>query len=138
MAENDHEETPSRDSGVGERLARHGGLSYLEIPAVDRRQSAVFYEQALGWNLLWHDTEDPRFHDATGHLIGRWVTGRMISREPGWLPYIYVDGIDDALERVAAHGGEVVKAPYPEGNLWIATVRDPAGNVVGLWQQGPR
>jgi uncharacterized protein len=114
------------------------GLSYLEIPAVDARQSAAFYETVLGWNLLGHDADPPRFQDATGHLIGRWVTGRSISREPGLLPYLYVDHIDDTVERVAAHGGEIVKRPYPEGNLWVATVRDPAGNLIGLWQQGPR
>jgi uncharacterized protein len=138
MAENDQDETRSGGSGVGALLARHGGLSYLEIPAVDARRSAAFYEKVLGWNLREPDTDDPRFNDATGHLIGRWVTGRVISREPGLLPYIYVDHIDDAVERVAASGGEVVKAPYPEGDLWVATVRDPAGNVIGLWQQGPR
>jgi predicted enzyme related to lactoylglutathione lyase len=66
------------------------------------------------------------------------VTGRAISREPGLLPYIYVDHIDEVVGRVVAHGGEVVKAVYPEGNLWVATVRDPAGNVIGLWQEGPR
>ena len=120
------------------RLARHGSLSYLEIPAVDARRSAAFYEQVLGWNIRDHDTDDPRFDDATRHLIGRWVIGRAISREPGLLPYIYVDRIDDAVARVAAHRGEVVKAPYAEGNLWVATVRDPAGNVIGLWQEGPR
>jgi len=138
MAENDHEGTPSSGSGVDARLARHGGLSYLEIPALDARQSAAFYEKVLGWNVHGHDTDDPRFHDATGHLIGRWVTGRAISREPGLLPYVYVDHIDGAVQRVTAHGGEVVKAAYAEGNLWVATVRDPAGNVIGLWQQGPR
>jgi len=37
-----------------------------------------------------------------------------------------------------AAGGEVVRAPYQEGNLWVATFRDPAGNVVGLWQEGER
>jgi predicted enzyme related to lactoylglutathione lyase len=123
---------------VDERLARHGGLSYLEIPAIDARQSATFYEKVLGWNLRSPDTNDPRFDDPTGHLIGRWVTGRAISREPGLLPYIYVDRIDDAVERVVAHGGEAVKAPYPEGDLWVATFRDPAGNLIGLWQEGPR
>jgi len=138
MAENDPEVTRSNGTGVGARLARHGGLSYLEIPAVDARQSAAFYQKVLGWNLRGQDTDDPRFDDATGHLIGRWVTGRAISREPGLLPFIYVSHIDDAVERVVAHGGEVIKAPYPEGNLWVATVRDPAGNVIGLWQQGPR
>jgi len=136
MAEKNHEQ--ARSSGVGASLARHGGLSYLEIPALDARQSAAFYEKVLGWNLRAHDTDDPRFEDATGHLIGRWVTGRVISREPGLLPYIYVDHLDDAVERAAAHGGEVVTAPYPEGNLWVATVRDPAGNIIGLWQEGPR
>jgi len=128
----------SNGTGVDARLATHGRLSYLEVPTVDARQSAAFYERVVGWNVQRHDTDDPRFTDATGHLIGRWIAGRAISRDPGLLPYIYVDHIDDAVERVAEYGSEVVKAPYPEGNLWVATVRDPAGNVIGLWQQGPR
>lgn len=138
MADSAHEQPRGGDSGVDDRLARHGGLSYLEIPAIDARRSAAFYENVLGWNVRGHDTDQPHFSDATGHLIGRWVTGRLISREPGLLPYIYVDHIDDVVERVATHGGEVVTATYPEGDLWVATVRDPAGNVIGLWQQGPR
>jgi uncharacterized protein len=138
MAENNHEETRNGGIGVDASLARHGGLSYLEIPAVDPSQSAAFYEKVLGWSVRAHDTDDPRFSDPTGHLIGRWPTGRVIAREPGLLPYFYVDDIDAVVERVAACGGEVVTAPYPEGNLWVATVCDPAGNLIGLWQQGPR
>jgi predicted enzyme related to lactoylglutathione lyase len=42
------------------------------------------------------------------------------------------------LAEVVARGGEVVTAPYPEGDLWVATFRDPAGNVLGVWQRGPR
>jgi predicted enzyme related to lactoylglutathione lyase len=138
MTQNDPTETPGCGTGVDARVARHGGLSYLEIPAVDPRRSAAFYEKVLGWSVQERDTDDFRFDDATGHLIGQWVTGRAISREPGLLPYMYVDRIDDAVERVAAHGGAVVKAPYSEGDLWVATVRDPAGNLIGLWQAGPR
>ena len=138
MAENDLEQTQISGAGVGARLARNGGLSYLEIPAIDPSKSAAFYEQVLGWKLRAYDTDDPRFEDATGHLVGRWITDRAIGREPGLLPYFYVDHIDNAVKHVAVHGGEVVKPPYPEGNLWVATVRDPAGNVIGLWQQGPR
>ncbi len=74
----------------------------------------------------------------TGHVSGAWVTDQAISREPGLLPYIYVDRIDDAIEQVEAQGGEIVKAPYPEGNLWMVTFRDPDGYVLGLWQEGPR
>ena len=137
MGQNERAETASEGSGVDGCLARNGGLSYLEIPATDPRQSAHFYAKVVGWNVRDADTADPRFSDATGHLIGRWVRGRAISREPGLLPYIYVNPIDEAVERVAAYGGEIIKSTYPEGNLLVALIRDPAGNVVGLWQQGP-
>src|SRR5258708_39958588 len=84
------------------------------------------------------DTDHPSFDDGTGHVSGAWVTDQAISREPGLLPYIYVDRIDETLEQVEAQGGEVVKAPYPEGNLWVGTFRDPSGNGIGLWQGGNR
>src|SRR5438105_5715271 len=108
MTQTNHEETGSSGGGVDARLARHGGLSYLEIPAVDVRRSAVFYEKVLGWNVDWRSSDDARFDDGSGYVIGRWMTGRAISREPGLLPYIYVDRIDDAVTRVAEHGGAVV------------------------------
>jgi uncharacterized protein len=137
----DHVTLPSGESarsevpGVDAILARHGGISYLEIPAKDVRRSAAFYQQVFGWKPRGEDGEEPKFSDRTGHLIGKWITGREISRRPGWLPYIYVDGIEEAVERVAPNGGQIVKPPFREGNLWVAVVRDPAGNVVGLWQE---
>ena len=63
------------------------------------------------------------------------MTDQAVAREPGLLLFIYVDGIDEVAERIATHGGEVVRAPYPEGNLKVATFRDPAGNVLGLWEE---
>ena len=138
MTQKKHKRAQSGGTGVDASLARHGGLSYLEIPALDARQSALFYEKVLGWNLRERETDNPRFTDATGHLIGRWVVGRAISREPGLLPYIYVDRIDDVVNRVTKHGGEVIKPPYVEGNLRVATFRDAAGNMIGLWEEDSR
>ena len=138
MSDQDHQQTTTTPTGVETRLARPGGLSYLHIPAVDVRQSAFFYERVFGWKIRGRETNHPGFDDGTGHVSGAWVTDQAISREPGLLPYIYVDRIDDTIEQVEAQGGESVKAPYPEGNLWVATFRDPAGNVLGLWQEGAR
>jgi predicted enzyme related to lactoylglutathione lyase len=139
MNHNDDQETQTATPTGGEaRLARHGGLSYLHVPAVDVHQSVAFYEQVFGWKIHGRDTDHPGFDDGTGHVSGAWVTDQAISREPGLLPYIYVDRIDDTIEQVEARGGKIVKAPYPEGNLWVATFRDPAGNVLGLWQEGAR
>lgn len=124
--------------GAGPRLAKAGRLSYIQIPAVDARESASFYEAAFGWTIRGRDTSHVGFSDATGDVIGAWIEDRAISREPGILPYIYVEGIDATLARVTTHGGEVVKDPYPEGDRWVATFRDPAGNVLGIWQMGGR
>jgi uncharacterized protein len=134
-----NDETAKHDSGgVDPGLARHGHVSYLEIPALDIARSAAFYEAVFGWRIDRRDTGQASFDDRSGALIGRWDTGRAVSREPGLLAYIFVDRIDPVVERLVAEGGEVVRPPYPEGDLWIATFRDPAGNVMGIWQAGPR
>lgn len=126
------QKSAGQDPGVDASLTRNGGLTYLEIPAADPGQSAAFYQAVVGW--LCRDDDKTKFSDQTGHLIGRWVTDRAISRQPGLLPYIYVDQIRDAISKVVPNGGDIVKAPYPEGNLLVAVIRDPAGNIFGLWQ----
>ena len=70
-----------------------------------------------------------------------WVTDGDASRDLGLLPYIWVDSIDGTLSQATAHGGVVVEAAHPDspgGTCWIATFRDPAGNLIGLYQEGPR
>lgn len=128
----------SGDDRVDSILARNGGLSYLEIPTIDARRSAEFYQKVLGWLPRGDDPDHPKFSDPGGHLIGKWVTGRAISREAGLLPFIYVNQVRAAVEKVVASGGEIVKAPYAEGTLLVAVIRDPAGNIIGLWQDGFR
>ena len=124
--------------GVEAHLARHGKVAYLEIPAVDVARSADFYEGVFGWSIRRQGDARAGFDDASRDLIGALVTGREPSREAGFLPYIYVKGIDSTLEQVVAQGGEVVSPVEPEGDLWIARFRDPAGNLVGVWQGGAR
>jgi len=139
MSQSDDQKTGTTASTSAEnRLTKNGSISYLFLPAVDVHQSAAFYEQIFGWEIHGRDTDHPGFDDGTGHLSGAWVTDQAIAREPGVLLYIYVDRIDEIIQQIETHGGEIVKAPYPEGNLWVATFRDPAGNVIGLWHQGAR
>jgi predicted enzyme related to lactoylglutathione lyase len=71
-------------------------------------------------------------------VIGHFVPGLEVAGEGGFRPYVYVERVDETLAKAGAHGGEVVTPPYPEGGLWVAAIRDPAGNVLGVWQRGPR
>jgi len=137
MNQNNRPKTQHHAPGVDDELSRHGGLTYLEIPATDPNQSADFYRIVLGWIITDSENGQPKFSDPTGHLIGRWITTRAISRKPGFLPFIYVDHIDAIVRLAASHGAEIVKPIYREGNLFISILRDPAGNMLGLWQAAP-
>ena len=124
----------SEDAHPGnERALAVGQLCYLQIPALDVMTSAAFYEKIFGWKI---ERPYPSF-EAPG-LIGQWVSDRPPAPEAGLLAWINVDGIDDVLERVRASGGEVIEPPYPDGPRQLATIRDPAGNVLGIVQHRPR
>jgi len=116
-------------------VCRRGGISYLRVPAKEPGRSAAFYEAVFGWTVD-PDRADPSFADGTGHVIGHFVSDLPVAGEAGIVPYVFVDRVDETLESVVAHGCEVVTPPYPEGDLRVATFRDPSGNVVGVWQQG--
>ena len=111
---------------------RAGGISYLRIPAEDPHRSAGFYEAVFGWAVRT-DRDDPAFEDGTGHVIGHFVSDQPVAGEAGVRPYVFVEDVAETLDQVVANSGEVVTPPYPEGDLTVATFRDPAGNVVGVW-----
>src|SRR5579875_1158961 len=120
--------------GDGAGVFSPGGVTYLRIPAPEPRITADFYAAAFGWEV--HGSPDsPGFSDATGRVIGHFLASHEVAGEAGVRPYVYVDSVDSALSVIRAAGGEVVTEPYPEGDLWVATFRDPAGNVLGVWQR---
>ncbi|HZU27147.1 MAG TPA: VOC family protein [Bryobacteraceae bacterium] len=111
-------------------------LCYLEIPATAPEESADFYEKVFGWKIRNRGTGRPSFDDATW-VSGAWVSGREAAK-PGLLPYIWVDRIGEVLRRVESSGGVVIEGPRPDhpgGSCLIALFRDPAGNVIGLYEE---
>ena len=114
---------------------RPGDVSYLRIAAPDPGRSADFYSEVFGWKIRKNSSA---FEDATGHIIGHFMADLPVVGEAGVVPYVYVQDIDEALLRVTDSGGEVTTMPYPEGDLWVAMTRDPAGNAIGVWQHGLR
>ena len=110
-----------------------GEVAYLQIPAKNVTQSAEFYEHVFGWQV-----EQPNPSFEAPNLIGQWVTDRAAAGDGGMLAWIHVDNIQVALEMVRSDGGEVLEQPVADGpQRLLATIRDPAGNVVGIVQQGP-
>jgi predicted enzyme related to lactoylglutathione lyase len=74
---------------------------------------------------------------STPQTVTSAAPGSLIT-EPGLLPYIYVDNVEETIARILEHGGEIVTNPFPEGLLTVATFRYPAGNTIGLWHDTTR
>ena len=117
-----------------------GKICYLEIPANDVDASAAFYEKVFAWKSRLRGDGHRAFDDTTGAVSGSWVKGRPPSREAGILTYVMVDRIDATLKKVVAAGGRVATPVTPIGPSGdtFATFLDPAGNLLGLYQEPPR
>jgi predicted enzyme related to lactoylglutathione lyase len=113
----------------------NGKICYIEIPAADIARSADFYNRVFGWRTRRRGDGSTAFDDAVGEVSGTWVTGRPPAAQPGFLIYVMVDSVAATLESVVAHGGEIVQPIGADAPEITARFRDPAGNVIGLYQE---
>jgi uncharacterized protein len=114
---------------------RTGKICYIEIPARDTERSAEFYKRAFGWQIRRRGDGSTAFDDTVNEVSGTWVVGRTPATEPGLLVYIMVASATAAINAVVAAGGEIVQPVDPHSREVVATFRDPAGNVMGIYQQ---
>jgi uncharacterized protein len=116
----------------------NGKICYIEIPAVDIPRSADFYAKVFGWRIRQRGDGHTAFDDTTGEVSGTWVVGRAPSSQPGLLLYIMVDSVAATIDAVVAHGGELEQPIGADAPEVTARFRDPAGNVIGLYQEPSR
>jgi uncharacterized protein len=95
----------------------------------------VFYGTVFGWRVRSRGDGSTAFDDTTGEVSGTWVTGRKASAEPGLLFYIMVDSVAATIDAVLANGGELVQPIGADAPEVTARFRDPAGNLIGLYQE---
>lgn len=113
----------------------NGKICYIEMPAADVKTSASFYQSVFGWNIRTRGDGSVAFDDGVGEVSGTWVLGRSPMTEVGLLIYIMVDSVADTVDKVNAHGGRIVQPIGADAPEITARFSDPAGNVLGLYQQ---
>ena len=113
----------------------NGKICYIEIPALDVNRSASFYMEVFGWHIRQRGDGSVAFDDGAGEVSGTWVVSRQAATEPGFLIYIMVDSVADTIEMVMSSGGTIVQPIGMDAPEITARFSDPAGNVVGLYQQ---
>lgn len=113
----------------------NGKICYVEIPASDIARSVDFYKAVFDWNVRKRGDGATAFDDGVGEVSGAWVLARPSSAKPGLLIYIMVDSVKATIKKVTANGGTIVQPLGADAPEITARFADPAGNVLGLYQE---
>ncbi|MBC7829976.1 MAG: VOC family protein [Chitinophagaceae bacterium] len=113
----------------------NGKICYIEMAAVDINISAAFYKAVFDWHIRNRSDGHTSFDDAVGEVSGRWVLGRKPSTQEGLLIYIMVDNVATTIEAIISHGGKLVQPIGMDAPEITARFSDPAGNILGLYQE---
>ena len=125
--------------GEGQRpTLANGKVCYIEMPALDVAASASFYQAVFDWHVRTRGDGSIAFDDGAGEVSGTWVLARKPATEPGLLVYIMVDSVDATIDAIVRHGGTIVQPVGKDAPEITARFSDPAGNVIGLYQQPSR
>jgi uncharacterized protein len=125
-----------------------GRVIHFEVHAEDPDRAARFYAGLLGWQFKKWDGPADYWLITTGPATEPGINGGLL-RRMGSAPLngaavnahvctAAVANLDQSVPRAVELGGTVAhpKMPIP-GVGWLAYVKDPEGNILGLIQNDP-
>jgi len=100
-----------------------------------------FYARVVGWSheaVSMGEYEDYNMTTTDGETVAGVCHARGGNTDfpPVWIAYVYVADLDQSLQAAQAGGGRVVIGPKQHGESRYAIIADPAGAVMGLFQEG--
>jgi catechol 2,3-dioxygenase-like lactoylglutathione lyase family enzyme len=118
-------------------LARIGQIA---IPVQDVPRAVAFYRDQLGLRFLFEAPPSMAFLDCGGVRLMLAIP-EAAHDHPGSIVYFTVGDIDAAHQELQDRGVPFIDAPHVVARLgggvelWMAFLRDPDGNVLGLMQE---
>jgi hypothetical protein len=124
-------------SSVTEAIAMAHPVAWFQISGPDGGALEAFYGGLFGWRM--EPSPDGSMKMVAADEGG--INGGIATAPDGRANvtvYVGVSDVAEHLKKVQDAGGAVAMPPMqlPEGMGWIAGFIDPAGNWMGLWQQG--
>lgn len=108
---------------------------WIDTTHPDVPRAAEFYGPLFGWDF--RAAGDGLVAVRDGQAVAGLGGPSGGPAEPRWTTYVRVDSADDAVATVRQAGGRVLAEPVDVGaGGRFATVADPAGAVLRLWQAG--
>lgn len=119
----------------------HGAFSWADVFSTDFEQSRSCMKKVMGWTDKDFPTGEGRPDYTMFYKDGKVVAGGAPGFAEGmpsfWSSYVTVDDLDEVLGRVEELGGTVTMPAMDvltSGRM--ATIQDPTGAQVSLWQPG--
>ena len=121
---------PKQEPTIG-----NGKICYIEIPALDIKASADFYQQVFNWRIRTRGDGTTAFDDGVGEVSGSWVTNKKAVADTGYMVYVMVDDINVTIDLIKSNGGKITQEVGLDAPEITAKFSDPAGNIFGLYQE---
>ena len=98
-----------------------------------REDTTTFLNNVFGWAP--NDIGPMTMLTPEGAQMPFGATCDSMEAMAGWVPYVEVDDLGQAVRRAREHGAEIVTEDVP-GPAGIATfIRDPGGAPMALWKR---
>lgn len=114
----------------------------MELATTNAEQAKAFYGALFGWSYEDMPIGEGRYYTMF-KLRGRHVAACFPQSEqqraeaPRWASYVAVDDVDSAAKAATAAGASILAPPFDVmGEGRMATLKDPTGAVLSLWQAG--
>ncbi|RFB05881.1 VOC family protein [Parvularcula marina] len=116
----------------------HGQFHWNELMTRNAGKAKDFYADTIGWTFEEMNMgEGPSYFVA--HAAGGPVAGIFTMQGPefdgtaeGWMAYLHVDDLDEALEKARMKGAIILRAPFDVPDVGrIAMLKEPGGAVIG-------
>lgn len=115
-----------------------------DLAAADGPAAQRFYGAVFGWSAVVQRANGGSFlRLRSGERdVGSLYPLSRAQLDAGvpshWTSYVRVDDLDAAARRAHDAGGRLIVSPFAvDGTASIAVIADPAGAILGLWQDPP-
>ncbi|MGI9035687.1 MAG: VOC family protein [Pyrinomonadaceae bacterium] len=120
------------------QMPKHGEFCWNELATNNREACQKFYAELLGWKFKEGDAGEMIYSeislDGQNSFGGMYQMGKEFGEmPPNWTPYIAVDDVEAAAQKVVELGGAVCVPPTDIPNTGrFCVINDPTGAKISL------
>jgi predicted enzyme related to lactoylglutathione lyase len=120
-------------------MAKPGAILWHDLTVDEADSIRDFYASVIGWTHSpiamdgYSDYVMQAGEDGVSGVCHR--RGPNASIPPQWIMYVGVADLDDSIAKATSLGGQVLHGPRNMGAARFCIVKDPAGAVIGLYEE---